>query len=61
MLGLVAGYLAMGVVFWTLPIFRWASVATLVLLFSSAYLLTYRVTGAPASREGRGIPPDVPM
>lgn len=60
-LGLVAGYLAMGVVFWTLPIFRWASVATLVLLFSSAYLLTYRVTGAPASREGRGIPPDVPM
>jgi hypothetical protein len=43
LLGLVAGYLAMGVVFWTLPIFRWASVATIVLLFSSAYLLTYRV------------------
>ena len=43
LLGLVAGYLAMGVVFWTLPIFRWASVATVVLLFASAYLLTYRV------------------
>ena len=43
LLGLVAGYLALGVVFWTLPIFRWASVATVVLLFSSAYLLTYRV------------------
>jgi hypothetical protein len=43
LLGLVAGYLAMGVVFWTLPIFRWASVATIALLFASAYLLTYRV------------------
>jgi hypothetical protein len=41
--GLIAGYLAMGVVFWTLPIFRWASVATVVLLFASSYLLTYRV------------------
>ena len=44
LLGLVAGYLAIGVVFWTLPVFRWASVATIVLLFSSAYLLTYRVS-----------------
>jgi hypothetical protein len=41
--GLVAGYLAMGVVFWTLPIFRWATVATVALLFASSYLLTYRV------------------
>ena len=47
LLGLVAGYLALGVVFWTLPIFRWASVATAVLLFGSSYLLTYRV-GEPA-------------
>ena len=47
LLGLVAGYLAMGVVFWTLPIFRWASVASVVLLFASSYLLTYRV-GEPA-------------
>ena len=43
--GLVAGYLALGVVFWTMPIFRWASVATVPLLFSAAYLLTYRVAG----------------
>ncbi len=43
LLGLIAGYLALGVVFWTLPVFRWASVATVLLLFSSAYLLTYRV------------------
>ena len=47
LLGLVAGYLAMGVVFWTLPIFRWASVATIVLLFASSYLLTYRVGEPP--------------
>ncbi len=47
LLGMIAGYLAMGVVFWTLPIFRWASVATVALLFASAYLLTYRV-GEPA-------------
>jgi len=47
LLGLIAGYLAMGVVFWTLPIFRWASVATVLLLFSSAYLLTYRVPERP--------------
>jgi len=47
LLGLVAGYLALGVVFWTMPIFRWASVATVVLLFCSAYLLTYRVTDRP--------------
>ena len=45
--GLVAGYLAMGVVFWTLPIFRWASVATLALLFMTAYLLTYRTSDEP--------------
>ena len=48
LLGLVAGYLALGVVFWTLPIFRWVSVATVLLLFSSAYLLTYRVGEADA-------------
>jgi hypothetical protein len=42
--GLVAGYLAMLVVFWSLPIFRWASVATVVLLFFSSYLLTYQVS-----------------
>jgi hypothetical protein len=42
--GLVAGYLAMLVVFWSLPIFRWASVATVVLLFASSYLLTYQVS-----------------
>ena len=47
LLGLVAGYLAMGVVFWTMPIFRWASVATIALLFASSYLLTYRVTESP--------------
>jgi hypothetical protein len=43
LLGLVAGYLALGVVFWTMPIFRWASVATIVLLFASSYLLTYQL------------------
>ena len=42
-LGLIAGYLALGVVFWTMPLFRWASVATVLLLFASAYLLTYQV------------------
>ena len=47
LVGLIAGYLALGVVFWTLPIFRWASVATVLLLFSTAYLLTYRVGEAP--------------
>ncbi len=52
LLGLVAGYLAMGVVFWTLPIFRWASVATIVLLFASSYLLTYRVGGEPPAKPG---------
>ena len=52
LLGLVAGYLALGVVFWTMPIFRWASVATIVLLFSSAYLLTYRVG---VGDEGSGV------
>jgi hypothetical protein len=46
--GLIAGYLALGVVFWTLPLFRWASVATLFLLFASAYVLTYQV-GKPES------------
>ena len=43
LLGLIAGYLALGVVFWTMPLFRWASVATVLLLFASAYLLTYQV------------------
>ena len=47
-LGLIAGYLALGVVFWTMPIFRWASVATIFLLFASAYVLTYQV-GEPES------------
>ena len=47
LIGLVAGYLAMGVVFWTLPIFRWASVATIAILFATSYLLTYRVGEAP--------------
>lgn len=46
-LGLVAGYLALGVVFWTMPIFRWASVATIFMLFASAYVLTYQVGRAP--------------
>lgn len=46
--GLIAGYLALGVVFWTMPIFRWASVATIFLLFASAYVLTYQV-GKPES------------
>jgi hypothetical protein len=47
LLALVAGYLALGVVFWTMPIFRWASIATIVLLFASSYLLTYQVGEAP--------------
>jgi len=47
LLGLVAGYLALGVVFWTMPIFRWASIVTIVLLFASSYLLTYQVGEAP--------------
>lgn len=42
LLGLVATYLAMGVVFWTLPIFRWASAGTVIFLFASAYILTYQ-------------------
>lgn len=43
--GLSASFVAMGTVFFGLPIFRWPSVATVVLLLAAAYILTYRVQG----------------
>ncbi len=42
---LSASFVAMGAVFFSLPIFRWPSVATVVLLLAAAYILTYRVQG----------------
>lgn len=43
MAGLVACFLAMGVVFLSLPIFRLPAVATLPLLFAVAYLAAYHI------------------
>ncbi|MDQ3730223.1 MAG: hypothetical protein M3355_11625 [Actinomycetota bacterium] len=41
--GLIAGFLALGAVFLSLPIFRWPAVATIPLLLAATYLLAYRV------------------
>ncbi len=45
--GLIAGFLALGVVFLSLPLFRWPAVATIPLLLAAAYLLAYRVADEP--------------
>jgi len=41
--GLIAGFLAMGAVFFSLPIFRWPSAATILALLAATYVLTYRL------------------
>lgn len=47
MLGLVTSFLVLGIVLFSLPLFRWPAVATIVLLLCASYVLTYRV-GDPA-------------
>jgi hypothetical protein len=45
--GLIAGFLALGAVFLSLPLFRWPAVATIPLLLAATYLLAYRVDQDP--------------
>jgi len=44
LLGLVAAFLAMGASFFSLSIFRWPIVVTIVLLIAATYVLAYRVS-----------------
>jgi hypothetical protein len=43
LVALIAGFLALGAAFFSLPLFRWPVVATIPLLLAATYVLAYRV------------------
>ena len=51
LLGLLAAFIALAAAFFSLPIFRWPSVATIALLVSAAYVLAYQLRD-PETEDG---------
>ena len=51
--GLIAAFLAMGASFFSLSIFRWPIVVTIVLLITATYVLAYRVADKVEASEPR--------